>query len=320
MRQLRRTTKLSPFKSLNAIASDDEDVSNYNDTNLLLSISFQQSKLSDEQDRQGKLIEQLVKKSDIRELQQKLVGELAKILNIQLLSSELERQGKLLLDELVRELDQRHLRYYLSSCVKAKSNGIYDILIPNFSSLPVKVACDAKTEGGGWTVILSRIDGSVDFYRNWTEYQKGFGDLNGEFFLGLDKIHALTAVYSQELLIVLEDFEGAVRYETYEKFAIGSEDQQYVLHTLGKANGTAGDSLSYHRGKKFSTFDRDHDTWEEKNCAEYSTGAWWYGFCHYSNLAGKYKDATSEKGINWQSFKGFDYSLKRAVMMIRPRT
>ncbi|XP_034473328.1 ficolin-2-like [Drosophila innubila] len=60
------------------------------------------------------------------------------------------------------------------------------------------------------------------------------------FFLGLDKIHALTAGRSQELLVVLEDFKGKEAFEKYEEFAIGNEHQQYVLLTLGKASGTAG--------------------------------------------------------------------------------
>ncbi|KAM8717572.1 hypothetical protein ACLKA7_004293 [Drosophila subpalustris] len=186
----------------------------------------------------------------------------------------------------------------------------------NFRSY--ELACDATTHGGGWTVILSRLDGSVDFYRSWNIYKKGFGDLDGEFFLGLDKIHALTAEFSQEMLVVFEDFEGTKTFEVYEKFAIGDEDEQYALRTLGTANGTAGDSLRRQHGMRFSTLDRDNDL-HEKNCAVLFTGAWWYKDCHDCNLAGRYKDNAFGKGINWHTFRGKEYSLKRAVMMIRPR-
>ncbi|KAH8293178.1 hypothetical protein KR044_010115 [Drosophila immigrans] len=162
------------------------------------------------------------------------------------------------------------------------------------------------------------MDGSVDFHRNWTEYKNGFGNIEGEFFLGLDKIHALTADTKQELIFILEDFQSDVRYESYDEFAIGDELEAYALHTLGKASGTAGDSFSEHRGQKFTTSDRDNDLWD-RNCAQMYTGAWWYKFCHRSNLAGKYNDNTLGKGVIWYHFHGDKYSLKRAIMMIRPK-
>ncbi|XP_034473680.1 ficolin-1-like [Drosophila innubila] len=162
------------------------------------------------------------------------------------------------------------------------------------------------------------MDGSENFYRNWADYKEGFGDLDGEFFMGLDKIHAMTADRKQELLVLLEDFEGEKRFEKYEEFAIGDEDQEYVLHTLANATGTAGDSLSYHRGMKFTTFDRDNDRLNG-NCAKGGSGAWWYNYCQSSQLTGKYNDTGNDKGITWDYFRGFKYSLKNAVMMIRPK-
>ena len=64
-----------------------------------------------------------------------------------------------------------------------------------------------ETDGGGWTVFQRRMDGTVDFYRNWSDYVKGFGTLDGEFWLGLSKINRLTNINSS-LYVDLEDFDG----------------------------------------------------------------------------------------------------------------
>lgn len=72
---------------------------------------------------------------------------------------------------------------------------------------------------------------------------------------------------------------------------------------------------------KFSTKDRDHDTWS-KNCAVEFKGAWWYEACHSSNLNGRYlrgKHESPADGVNWGGFRGHHYSLKFTEMKMRLR-
>ncbi|CAH3133383.1 unnamed protein product [Pocillopora meandrina] len=85
------------------------------------------------------------------------------------------------------------------------ADGVYAIKPDNLPAFDV--FCDQTTDGGGWTVFQKRLDGSVDFYRYWNDYKRGFGDLCGEFWLGLDKIHRLTSDNNNTLRVDLEDFE-----------------------------------------------------------------------------------------------------------------
>ncbi|XP_063415999.1 fibrinogen-like protein 1 [Mytilus trossulus] len=61
-------------------------------------------------------------------------------------------------------------------------SGVYRIY-PNTGN-GFKVYCDMKTDGGRWTVLIRRMDGSQDFNKKWIEYENGFGNLNREFWLG----------------------------------------------------------------------------------------------------------------------------------------
>ena len=97
--------------------------------------------------------------------------------------------------------------------------------------------CDQTTDGGGWTVFQKRKDGSVDFYRGWADYKNGFGNLNGEFWLGLDKIHRLTNSERYQLRVDLEDIEGKTAYAEYDMFAITSERTKYKL-SMGTYSGS----------------------------------------------------------------------------------
>ena len=98
------------------------------------------------------------------------------------------------------------------------------------------VFCDQKTAGGGWTVFQKRLDGSVDFYRNWDDYKNGFGNLNSEFWLGLDEIYRLTEKKRNRLRVDLEDFTSSNAYAEYGWFAISNETTKYKL-SLGRYSG-----------------------------------------------------------------------------------
>ena len=104
---------------------------------------------------------------------------------------------------------------------------------------PFEAFCDQTTKGGGWTVFQKRLDGSVDFYRNWTDYKQGFGNLSGEFWLGLDKIHRLTSQTNNKLRVELEDFDGNTSYAEYDTFAVADETDNYTL-SVGNYSGKCG--------------------------------------------------------------------------------
>ena len=99
-----------------------------------------------------------------------------------------------------------------------------------------EVYCDHKTAGGGWTVFQKRQDGSVDFFCAWDAYKRGFGNLNGEFWLGLDKIHRLTVSSSNKLRVDLEDIHGSTAFAEYSSVTVASERAKYQL-SLGKYSG-----------------------------------------------------------------------------------
>jgi len=198
-----------------------------------------------------------------------------------------------------------------------KISGVYKIDPDGLGEF--EVYCDQKTAGGGWTVFQKRRDGSVDFFRAWNDYKRGFGNLNGEFWLGLDKINRLTESSSNKLRVDLEDVEGKTVFAEYSSFAVTSEKAKYQL-SLGSYSGTAGDSLTYHRGQAFTTKDRDNDQSGHRQCALSYKGAWWYNNCHYSNLNGLYLQGKDDpKGMCWYYWKKNYYSLKRSEMKIRPK-
>ena len=177
-----------------------------------------------------------------------------------------------------------------------------------------------ETDGGGWTVFLRRQDGSVNFDRNWVDYEKGFGSLSGEFWLGLSKIHRLTPDGQNSLRVDLGDFESNTAYAQYSEFEILDDAAQYAI-VLKDYNGTAGDSLiSAHNIMRFSTKDKDQDIHKEWHCAKLNNGGWWFSGCFSSHLTGLFVPGGSSGnwvGIIWYEWKGSEYSLKFTEMKVR---
>ncbi|CAK8686809.1 unnamed protein product [Clavelina lepadiformis] len=196
----------------------------------------------------------------------------------------------------------------LSSCATSSSNG------PRRLTSGVEVYCE-----DGWTIFQRRIDGSVDFGRRWDDYAKGFGQIDGEFWLGLDNIHKMTRGGGCRFKIELWDFDGNQAHANYSSFSIESTENLYRLRVSGYS-GNAGDSLSYHNGHPFSTEDSDNDS-RGGNCAIAYGGSqgWWFDDCGRSYLNGVWMRRTSgwSHGIIWLHWKGYYAPLKETKMKLR---
>ncbi|XP_058299407.1 tenascin-R isoform X2 [Hylobates moloch] len=194
-------------------------------------------------------------------------------------------------------------------------SGVYPIFLNGELSQKLQVYCDMTTDGGGWIVFQRRQNGQTDFFRKWADYRVGFGNLEDEFWLGLDNIHRITSQGRYELRVDMRDGQEAA-FASYDRFSVEDSRNLYKLR-IGSYNGTAGDSLSYHQGRPFSTEDRDNDV-AVTNCAMSYKGAWWYKNCHRTNLNGKYGESRHSQGINWYHWKGHEFSIPFVEMKMRP--
>ncbi|XP_075628313.1 tenascin isoform X3 [Balearica regulorum gibbericeps] len=209
---------------------------------------------------------------------------------------------------------------YPKDCSQALLNGettsgLYTVYLNGDKAQPLQVFCDMGEDGGGWIVFLRRQNGKEDFYKNWKSYVAGFGDPKDEFWIGLENLHKITSQGQYELRVDLRD-KGETAYAVYDRFSVGDAKSRYRLRVDGYS-GTAGDSMMYHNGRSFSTFDKDNDS-AITNCALSYKGAFWYKNCHRVNLMGRYGDNSHSQGVNWFHWKGHEYSIQFAEMKLRP--
>ena len=178
---------------------------------------------------------------------------------------------------------------YNNNNYNVKSSGVYTVA--NFCGVKcsnTRVYCDTSSGGGGWTVIQRRKDGSVNFFnRDWVEYEDGFGNFHGEFWIGLRSMHCLTSQGHWELRIDYQLKNGTKSYLHYNKFAVGLPQEQYPLNISGFDTIGLTNPFININGMKFTSRDRENHFRREYNCG-LVRGGWWHHSCSPIQLNQKY--------------------------------
>ncbi|XP_076157845.1 tenascin-like [Alosa pseudoharengus] len=227
--------------------------------------------------------------------------------------------GGVYTEAITTEFTTGSLRFpYPTDCSQELLNGAHESglveIFPNGpDSEPVSAYCDMETDGGGWTLFQRRVNGKVNFYRGWKDYRSGFGDPSEEFWMGNDLLHNMTKMKPMSLRVDMRA-EGESVFAKYSSFSIG-QGKTYTLRVSGYT-GNAGDSMTYHNGRVFST--RDRDLSDIRVCAISYRGGWWYRNCHEANLNGLYGTIKNHQGVIWTTWKGKEYSIPFVEMKMRP--
>ncbi|XP_044127307.1 fibrinogen-like protein 1 [Bufo gargarizans] len=215
------------------------------------------------------------------------------------------------------------------------TSGIY-MIKPKEAEFSFLVYCE-MSENGGWTLI-QRHNGAdgLSFEKMWTEYENGFGNLEGEHWLGLKYIYALTNQKdrSSKLHISIGDFDGHEAYAEYDSFTIGGASSYYKL-SAGNYSGTAGDAFlgdgrngTNHHGSTFSAVDLATDNCHPfcmvgdiiyLSCSKQFSAGWWFNACGSANLNGVWRSPPRYRywasSVSWPTWRPSE-SLKFSKMYV----
>jgi len=186
----------------------------------------------------------------------------------------------------------------------------------------LEVFCQNDVDGGGWTVLQKRFNGSVSFGRPWSQYANGFGSFHSEFWLGLEHVHQFTINKNNELRVDVESFSGRKGYAKYNGFKISNSTDKYRLSLNSSSyTGDAGNGMSYHNGAMFSTLNSDNDGGPTGSCShtQGGFGGNWFRFCYRGgqNLNAYYGDNQSVYRFQYMRWVPFENGENRALSASR---
>ena len=152
-----------------------------------------------------------------------------------------------------------------------------------------------------------RID-LMSFNLAWSMFKSGFGTLNGNFWLGLEKMYQLTKSSPASLRIEMFTTTGQWFSAEYAGFILEAETNKYAIHLTGYS-GDSSDVMSAQNGMAFTTTNSDNDL-HPTNCANDYNGGFWFNNCMAINLNG---DSASCYG--W--LNGVQYYFRISRMMLK---
>ena len=97
---------------------------------------------------------------------------------------------------------------------------------PNYYKVkisPEYLCCKAVKSPNVFTIKVIQRRGDYgepreNFYRDWADYKRGFGDPDKEFWLGNEEIHQLTKSGDMKLRVELEAHGGGTAWAEYSTF------------------------------------------------------------------------------------------------------
>uniref|UniRef100_A0A1I8GX66 Fibrinogen C-terminal domain-containing protein n=1 Tax=Macrostomum lignano TaxID=282301 RepID=A0A1I8GX66_9PLAT len=170
---------------------------------------------------------------------------------------------------------------------------------------------------------MNRSNGSLSFARSWSEYETGFGD-GTDFWIGLRTINELCGSTPRLLRMEAVSWSNVFYASEFSGFSVANASTSYTMTLssyLAASSNTSGDSLTYHKGMKFSTMDRDNDL-SGSSCSQSSggNGGWWFNSCSMSNPSGVYYTSavTSRGRMCWPHTDGNNALKSIRLMLLMP--